>query len=407
MKTSTPRLESLDLIRGIAVLGILLMNIQSFSMIGQAYLNPTAFGDLTGANLWVFVGSHLLADQKFMSIFSMLFGASMLLIIQNSERKGLQPGKVHYRRNFWLLIIGLLHAYLIWYGDILTPYALCAFLVYPAYGASPKRLFVVGIIIFSIASLLESMIGLTLPYWPEVARESLTSSWLPEPSTVQAEIAAYQGNYLSQLSMRAASAFGMQTTYFLNHFLWRISGLMLIGMALFKSGFLIGAGTRKMYRKVAIGIGLPSLFLVGLGLWLNFRMDWSVSYSFFLGSQFNYWGSLGVAIGFMALIVLWHQSHQGQGWKRRFSTVGRMALSNYLIQSILGAFLFYGLGWFGEVNRVQQLWIVLGVWALQLLYSPWWMQRYHYGPFEWVWRSLTQGKKQPWRKTTNLSAKTN
>ena len=120
--TST-RIVTLDVIRGIAILGILIMNIQSFSMIGQAYVNPTAFGDLTGINKWVWILSHVFADQKFMTLFSILFGASILLITEGVERKGKSPLKVHFSRNFWLLIIGLIHAYFLWYGDILTPYA--------------------------------------------------------------------------------------------------------------------------------------------------------------------------------------------------------------------------------------------------------------------------------------------
>ncbi|MEQ8715947.1 MAG: hypothetical protein RIC80_23235, partial [Cyclobacteriaceae bacterium] len=128
MKNDT-RIESLDVIRGFAVLGILIMNIQSFSMVNQAYLNPTAYGDLSGINKWVWIISHVFADQKFMSLFSMLFGASILMISEGSERKTGSSVGVHYKRNFWLLIIGLIHAYGLWSGDILTPYAVIAFLV--------------------------------------------------------------------------------------------------------------------------------------------------------------------------------------------------------------------------------------------------------------------------------------
>jgi len=132
------RIIVLDIIRGFAILGILFMNIQSFSMIGQAYLNPTAYGDLTGVNKWVWILSHVIADQKFISIFSMIFGGSIIMITESAQCNNQSPLYIHYRRNFWLLVIGLLHAYLIWYGDILAPYAICALLVYPLRKLNPK-----------------------------------------------------------------------------------------------------------------------------------------------------------------------------------------------------------------------------------------------------------------------------
>ncbi|MEL6534141.1 MAG: DUF418 domain-containing protein [Bacteroidota bacterium] len=402
--TAGSRLASLDVIRGVAVLGILLMNIQSFAMIGQAYSNPTAYGDFTGANRWVWILSHVFADQKFMTIFSLLFGASMLLIIQSAQRKGQSALRLHYRRNLWLLLIGLAHAYLIWYGDILTPYAICALLLYPAHKLSPKAALILGVILFSVASMLELGLGLSMPYWPEEVTQSMQGNWLPDQAQVQQEIAAYQGSYLDQLTMRVYTALALQTTYVPLHILWRVLGLMLMGMALFKTGFLAGGLPTSTYRNVAWGAGLPGLVLVVIGVVGHLQADFDLAYSMFLGGQWNYWGSLGMALAYISLIILWVKSQQGQAFKARLATVGRMALSNYLLQSLIAAFLFYGLGLFGEVSRVGQLLIVLGVWGLQLAYSPWWMARFHYGPFEWAWRSLTQGKRQPWRKLKTAEA---
>ncbi|HAA10585.1 MAG TPA: hypothetical protein DCE41_02365 [Cytophagales bacterium] len=395
---SGSRLQSLDVIRGIAILGILLMNIQVFSMIGQAYGNPTAYGDFSGANRWVWIFSHVLADQKFMTIFSLLFGASMMLIIQGAQRKERSALGLHYRRNFWLLIIGLAHAYLIWYGDILTPYALCALLLYPAYKLSPKAAIIIGAILFTVPSVLETSLGLSMPYWPQEEILALQGDWLPRPELVQREISAYQGSMLEQLNMRAHTAFMLQTTVMPLHILWRVLGLMLMGMALFKTGFLGGGLSIITYRRTALWAGLPGLALVLIGVVSNLQANFDITYSMLLGSQWNYWGSLGMALAYISLIILWVKSPAGQKLKARFSAVGRMALSNYLIQSLIGAFIFYGLGLFGEVSRVGQFLVVLGIWALQLTYSPWWMARFHYGPFEWAWRSLTQGKRQPWLK---------
>ena len=128
--SSSDRIVSLDVLRGFAVLGILIMNIQSYSMIGAAYLNPNAFGDLTGLNKWVWILSHIFADSKFITIFSILFGAGIVLFTNKAAEKGRSAAGLHYRRTFWLFVIGLMHAYLLWYGDILVIYALCALFVF-------------------------------------------------------------------------------------------------------------------------------------------------------------------------------------------------------------------------------------------------------------------------------------
>ncbi|HAA23942.1 MAG TPA: hypothetical protein DCP28_36125, partial [Cytophagales bacterium] len=322
---SGSRLQSLDVIRGIAILGILLMNIQVFSMIGQAYGNPTAYGDFSGANRWVWIFSHVLADQKFMTIFSLLFGASMMLIIQGAQRKERSALGLHYRRNFWLLIIGLAHAYLIWYGDILTPYALCALLLYPAYKLSPKAAIIIGAILFTVPSVLETSLGLSMPYWPQEEILALQGDWLPRPELVQREISAYQGSMLEQLNMRAHTAFMLQTTVMPLHILWRVLGLMLMGMALFKTGFLGGGLSIITYRRTALWAGLPGLALVLIGVVSNLQANFDITYSMLLGSQWNYWGSLGMALAYISLIILWVKSPAGQKLKARFSAVGRMA----------------------------------------------------------------------------------
>jgi uncharacterized protein len=142
------RLVSLDVLRGIALLGILIMNIQSFAMINAAYLNPTAFGDLTDFNKTVWILSHVLADQKFLSIFSMLFGAGIILFCENVKKKGYLPASFYYRRLFWLFTFGLIHGYLFWHGDILVAYAICGALAFIFRKLRPAVLIAIGLILF-------------------------------------------------------------------------------------------------------------------------------------------------------------------------------------------------------------------------------------------------------------------
>jgi len=390
-KTKTEkRIVELDVIRGFAVLGILLMNIQSFSMPGEAYTNPAAFGDLTGWNLFAWVFSHLFADQKFMSIFSMLFGASIVMITDLAAKKGQSEGKTHYSRNFWLLVIGLIHAYLIWYGDILTMYAFCAFLLFPARKWKVKNLIIVALIIFSVPTFINLAMGLSLPYMPKEVTTEIAAGWDISEDGLAKRIAAYQGDYSSQLAVRTRTAQMMQTQVFFFFFFWRITGLMLLGMALYKSGFFTAKMSSKFYRKILLFAGIPSFVLVAFGMYQNFAHAWQFEYSMFLGGLFNYWGSLGIALTYVSGLILLMRSQLLTTFTQLLANVGRMALSNYLLQSLICTFIFYGLGFFGEVPRIFQLVLVLGVWLFLILLSRFWMQRFRYGFFEWLWRSLTK-----------------
>ena len=149
---ATERIVTLDVLRGFALFGILLMNIQSFAMPEAAYFIPAAYGDLTGANRVVWWFSYLFADQKFMTLFSMLFGAGIVLMTAKAEQSGRPTLGLHYRRMFWLLVIGLMHGYLLWSGDILALYAICGFIVYWFRRWPPRRLLIAGLIVFAVGA---------------------------------------------------------------------------------------------------------------------------------------------------------------------------------------------------------------------------------------------------------------
>jgi uncharacterized protein len=174
---------------------------------------------------------------------------------------------------------------------------------------------------------------------------------------------------------------------------------MLLGMALFKTGVLSAARSGRFYAgMVAIGYG-AGLPLVIAGVVRNFAAGWAYEYSMFFGSQYNYWGSVLVALGHVGLVMLFCRSGLLSGLKRVLAAYGRMALTNYLVQTVICTTLFYGhgLGLFGYVERWQQILLVVAIWVVQLVYSPLWLQRYRFGPAEWAWRSLTYGRRQPMR----------
>ncbi len=392
------RIVSIDVLRGFAVLGILVMNIQSFSMISAAYLNPNAFGDLTGPNHLVWFMSHLFADSKFMTIFSLLFGAGVVLMTSRRVEAGKPAAGVHYRRMFWLIVIGILHGHFLWYGDILYAYGMCGFVIFLFRRRSPRFLIIAGTLAVAVGSLLTLFWQVTMPYWPpEVVVEVKSEWWVPPAENVQTEVDAYRGSWSEQQPIRSAKATYMETNHFFTETMWRAGGLMLIGMALFKLGIFGAERSRKFYLQMAgwgLGIGMPS---VVLGVLFCDRSSWDFRTAFFGGSQFNYWGSLLVAAGYIGVVMLACKQPGLEHLTRPLAACGQMALSCYLLQTIICTTIFYGhgLGLFGSVSRVGQAGIVFGVWALLLIVCPLWLRYFRFGPFEWLWRSLTYLKPKP------------
>ncbi|MEZ5194959.1 MAG: DUF418 domain-containing protein [Bacteroidales bacterium] len=391
------RIISIDVLRGMAVLGILIMNIQSFSMIGAAYINPTAYGDLTGLNKWVWIFSHVFASEKFMSIFSILFGAGVLLFTDRALAKGRKASAFHYRRMLWLLAFGFIHAYLIWYGDILVNYSLCGMLVYLFRKMKPTTLLIYSILFFVIPIIFAVFAGVSIPYWPAESYEQNMQNWLPGAEKVSHEISAMQGSWHDQMEVRVPGAIFLQTFLFFWMSFWRVTSMMLLGMALYKWGVLTAQRPGNFYAKLAM-IGLISGYgISALGVFQNYQHDWKMEFSMFYGAQFNYIGSAFTSLGYISILMLISQSEAYKNFKKLFSSVGKMAFTNYILMSLIAMFLFYGNGFglFGEVERSFQLLIVFAIWIVLLILSPFWLKHFRYGPLEWFWRVLTYWKIQP------------
>ena len=400
--TVKERIQSIDVLRGVALLGILAMNIQDFSMIGSAYLNPTSYGDFRGWNYAVWYVCMLFADLKFMSIFSMLFGAGILLMTSRIEASGRRAGPIHYRRMGWLALFGCLHGYLLWPGDILFTYALCGMVAYLARRWKPRTLILSGLIYVAVASILFAGSYATFPHWPKKTIDQMKDQmWSPSPAAKAKELAIYRSGWLVEEKDRAIQNVGMQIQGNIFMAFWRAYGCMLIGMGLFKLGIFSAKAPARLYgRFIALGlvIGIP---IVAFGVQREFADGWQLRPGFFLDTQYNYWASLLVCLFWIGLVMLLCQKAWLPGLRRRLGAVGRMAFTNYLTHTFVCTFLFYGwgLGLFGKLTRVQQFGVVLVIWIFQLLISPWWLDRFQFGPFEWIWRSLTYWKLQPMRKT--------
>ncbi len=390
------RIQSLDVLRGIAVLGILIMNIQSFSMASAAYLNPAAFGDLTGINKTVWVVSHVIADQKFLSIFSMLFGAGIVLFSANVELRGYLPARFYYKRLFWLFTFGLIHAYIFWHGDILVAYAICGALAFLFRKINPIVLLALGLIIFSVPSFNYWLFGRSLEMWPPEALENLTKMWAPDQASIQAEINALTGTFSEQLKWRIPEAFKMETFIFFVIIGWRALAFMMIGMGLYQMGFFNLLWDKKFYWILGCMGLVAGYILIIVGVNKNFAEHWDVKYSMFFGSQWNYFGSLFVAVGYASLVMLLVNRFK----LKLLANVGKMAFTNYLLTTLICTFIFYGhgLGLLGQVERSEQIVVMLGIWAILIIFSWLWLRQYHMGPMEWLWRYLTYGNRPAFKR---------
>jgi uncharacterized protein len=393
------RIVSLDVLRGVAVLGILVMNIQSFAMPGAAYMNPSVYGDLEGANRWVWYLSHLLTDQKFWTIFSMLFGAGIVLMTSRGEAAGRGSAGVHYRRMGWLLLIALLHAHLLWYGDILYYYAMCGLVAYLFRKLPPWLLVTLGLVSVSVTFCMSLLFGWMLGSGM-IPPENIVSFWAPPDDMIAGELSGYRGGWLTQMSQRVPVALMFETFLLVTFIGWRTGGIILIGMALYKLGVFSAARSKGFYAAlVAIGalVGIP---VIMYGAHRNVEAGWDVMYSFYYGGLYNFWASILVALGWVGLVMLVCKSNVLGLAQRVLAAVGQMALTNYLMQTIICTTIFYGHGFgrFGHFDRTEQIATVLAVWIVELIWSPIWMRYFRFGPFEWLWRSLTYLKPQPIRR---------
>lgn len=427
-KTSTApvslkaRIKTVDLLRGCAILGILVINIMAFSMTEKAMEIPSAGGGHTGVNLVVWSVGHLVFFQKFLSLFSMLFGAGMILMWRRIESSGRNFTPIYYRRLGWLLLFGILHAYFLWWGDILFYYAVCGLALYPLRKLSAPTLIVGGFVIYMVTALFYIGVGLGIGYVKGEAdsaalaikegrevspdQKGMASLWdqiskeiSPTPEKIEEEAEIFRSGYWDIFFSRLPIVLVMQTIVFVIYIVWHILGMMLIGMGLFKSGFLTGLKSRRFYL-VSMLLGYTIGFSLS-GIYIDQYISSGFALDIFFGelAVTNRIATLATLTGHISLIMLFYKADIF-GWLREsLIAVGRMALTSYLTHTIVFIFIFYGfgLGLFGRFDRLEQIWFVFGMWAFQLVVSRLWMKRFRFGPAEWLWRTLTYGKKQPMR----------
>jgi uncharacterized protein len=406
-----PRIATLDIVRGVAVMGILAMNIADFALPSPAYINPMAYGHEGQADIVSWAIGFILFDGKMRGLFSFLFGASMLLVIERAEAKGEPPAAIHLRRMAWLGVFGLLHYYLIWHGDILFGYAVAGTVAWFFHARSPKSLVRIGIGLIAVQFLLIAALAAGIFYLaaaaaaPGASAEAV-SAWsgkqnvfgVPSPEHVREQMTRLGGSWTGIAGHRLTRETDGPFVGLL-FFSAETIGYMLLGMAALKTGFLSGAWERGRYLRIAawcLGISL-AVYAAYAALMLRggFKVT-DIAAFWFAGTV----PIRPVAVtGAAALIML--LVRPGGLLVGRVAAAGQTAFSNYLGTSLLMTTLFYGYGFglFGELRRVELWLVVLAMWALMLLWPKPWLERFQFGPLEWLWRSLARWSVQPMRRT--------
>lgn len=420
------RIVVLDVMRGVAVLGILLMNIIGFGL-PQAYDDPTNWGGASGANLAAWSINALLFEGTMRGLFTLLFGASALLFLRrhSADSRDLRPADLYFRRTLWLIVFGMVNGYLLlWDGDILFYYGLVGLLLFVFRNVTARRLIIVATVVMALQTLVtvaewvgyhevreeaqiaqsKKIAGVALSADEEEAIETFaatTQDFKPDRSHLEAMVASIGGSYLSAFKTISQRTWYVETRFFYRHGLLECLGMMLLGMALFKLGVLTGMASARTY---------VTLILAGyaVGLSVNLLEISALERSHFaietlVASYLTYdLGRVPLTLGHMALIALVYRARLFPAAMRAFAAVGQMALTNYLSQSLICMLLFTGagLGLYGKLERHDLYYFVAAIWIVQLIWSSLWLRQFRYGPAEWLWRSLTYWQPQPLRRAT-------
>jgi uncharacterized protein len=422
----------IDALRGVALLGILLMNIPVFAM--SEYSSEAYRSDPTNVNFWVSAVIGVFFEGKMRALFGMIFGAGVLLFVLKKEKTGKPVTGLFYRRMFWLVLFGLAHAHLIlWMGDILYLYGLCGMLVFLFRNVNPRYLALgvplVAILSFAATTIFMQVIrAKRIAYVEAKAAEAeqkpltdaqkealvqwreLEQSLIPNREDAKENTRKMKSDYATVASHVRKQAIEMETTL-VPLAIWDSLALMLLGVALYRWGFFTGDWPNRYYWRtllIGYGIGLP---LVIYSVYHSYLHSPNIEAVFrrlkaepiqWVGLIYPFQRILLVMAHSAALILLYKAGVMAKLF-RCLEAVGQMAFTNYILHSVICTLFFfgYGLNYYAELELYQLYFVVLAIWAFQLVFSPLWLRYFYFGPLEWLWRCLTYWKIQPFRRRSD------
>jgi uncharacterized protein len=431
------RIVLLDAIRGFALCGILILNMPGFSGPYQWYFNFHVANETGRANVIAWYLQNFVFEGSFRAMFSMLFGAGAILLVARLEKAmpGLRPAEIYYRRLIWLLIFGLINAWVIlWVGDILYCYAICGLFLFPFRNSSVRLLLALSVFFIAVLmfkgwlSTQESMEvrdkGLAAMAI-EARKDSLTedqkadlSRWKDRVESnkiekqrkdAEKELKEVRQSYTGVWSHWRQLNHDIESVFLYDELFFDALIFIFLGMALFRMGILTGEKPWWLYASFVM-VGYTS----GLA-WAWFMGHW------WQQANFDYYRFMEIyplkvstfqvrrvcfSFGHLGMLILMWKSGMFGWLMNALARVGQMAFTNYLMQSIICTFLFfgYGFGLFGSIQRYEQFYVIGAIWVFQIIFSVVWLKYYRFGPLEWIWRSLTYWKLQPIRKDTPVSA---
>ena len=419
--SAAQRIEALDFVRGTALFGILLMNITGFGL-PEAYSNPVNAGGATGANLWAWIIMQLGFEGTQRALFSMLFGASTILLTSRLEASGrADAADIYFRRNLWLVAFGFVNAFIfLWFGDILYAYGVIALFLYPFRKLAPKALLALGVVVLLLGAVWNVYDNVQLvkkhdAYAAAVAvrdsgrelsstQQTAVTDWesargaiKATPERISEVVRNHRSGYVRAF-IDTATVNTFWQTWGLYRYFSDIFGMMLIGMGLFRLGVLTLERPTRLYLAMLLAG-------YGVGLTVNFyETRWVVDHQFsalaFAQANITYdLGRLAMTVGHLGTLLLFVRSGLLPWLRRALAAVGQMAVTNYLTHSVVCGTLFILLGWYNQLERHELYYVVFAIWAFQLVFSPLWLRHFRFGPVEWLWRYLTYLKRPPFRRS--------
>ncbi|EJL9158310.1 TPA: DUF418 family protein [Klebsiella pneumoniae] len=367
---------TLDFVRGVAILGILLLNISAFGLPKAAYLNPAWSGSASLSDAWTWALLDLLAQVKFLTLFALLFGAGLQLLLPRGKR-WIQS------RLTLLALLGFIHGLFFWDGDILLAYALVGLVSWRMVREAHhvKSLFNTGVVLYLTGIAVLVLLGL-------ISGTAANRSWAPDAANLQyeqywklhggMEAVSNRADMLSDNLLALGAQYG-----------WQLAGMMLMGAALMRSGWLKGQFSLRHYRRTGALLVAAGMAVNLQAIFAQWYLAWDYRWCAFLLQAPRELSAPLQAIGYAALAWgYWPQLCRFR-LVGAIACVGRMALTNYLLQTLICTTLFYHLGLFMRFDRLQLLAFVPPIWAVNLLVSSLWLRRFRQGPVEWLWRQLT------------------